>query len=119
MDEPTNGVDVGSRHEMLHLLHELNHEGIGIVLTTHDLNAVAAHVPSLICLNRRVVAAGPPGEVLTRDTLRALYGSEMLIVRQEGMLLVGDRPSAVEDEHFRAGHEGVRLLEPRSDEPMS
>jgi ABC-type Mn2+/Zn2+ transport system ATPase subunit len=114
MDEPTNGVDVGSRHEMLHLLHELNHEGIAIILTTHDLNAVAAHVPSLICLNRRVIAAGPPGEVLTRDTLRALYGSEMLIVRQDGMLLVGDRPSAIEDEHFRAGHTGVRLIDPRA-----
>jgi zinc/manganese transport system ATP-binding protein len=109
MDEPTNGVDVGSRHEMLHLLHELNHDGIGIVLTTHDLNAVAAHVPSLICLNRRIVAVGSPAEVLTRATLRELYGSEMLIVRQDGMLLVGDKPSAIEDEHFRAGHTGVRL----------
>jgi ABC-type Mn2+/Zn2+ transport system ATPase subunit len=116
MDEPTNGVDVGSRHAMLHLLHELNHDGIGIVLTTHDLNAVAAHVPSLICLNRKVVAAGPPGEVLTRATLQELYGSEMLIVRQDGMLLVGDRPSAIEDEHFRAGHTGVRLLPP-AEEP--
>jgi ABC-type Mn2+/Zn2+ transport system ATPase subunit len=110
MDEPTNGVDVASRHEMLHLLHELNHEGVGIILTTHDLNAVAAHVPSLICLNREVVAAGPPGEVLSHGTLRALYGSEMLIVHQDGMLLVGDRPSAIEDEHFRSGHTGVRLL---------
>jgi zinc/manganese transport system ATP-binding protein len=111
MDEPTNGVDVGSRHEMLHLLHELNHDGIGIVLTTHDLNAVAAHVPSLICLNRRVVAVGAPADVLTRATLRELYGSEMLIVRRDGMLLVGDKPSAIEDEHFRAGHTGVRLVD--------
>jgi zinc/manganese transport system ATP-binding protein len=112
MDEPTNGVDVGSRHDMLHLLHELNHDGIGIVLTTHDLNAVAAHVPSLICLNRRIVGAGPPSEILTVATLRALYGTEMLIVRQDGLLLVGDRPSAIEDEHFRSGHHGVTLLDP-------
>jgi ABC-type Mn2+/Zn2+ transport system ATPase subunit len=118
MDEPTNGVDIASRHEMLHLLHELNHDGIGIVLTTHDLNAVAAHVPSLVCLNRTVIAAGPPSEVLTSEVLRTLYGSEMLIVRQDGMLLVGDRPSAIEDEHFQAGHTGVRLLgSPDEDRP--
>lgn len=107
MDEPTTGVDVKTRHDMLHLLHELNHEGIAVVLTTHDLNAVAAHVPSLICLNRSIVRAGPPAEILTAETLRALYGAEMLIVRQDGMLLFGDRPSAIEDEHFREGHRGV------------
>ena len=117
MDEPTNGVDVGSRHAMLHLLHELNHDGIAIVLTTHDLNAVAAHVPSLICLNRRVIDAGSPRDILTTDTLRALYGTEMLIVRQDGMLLVGDRPSAIEDEHFRSGHHGVRVLDGIEGEP--
>jgi zinc/manganese transport system ATP-binding protein len=111
MDEPTNGVDAGTRHEMLHVLHELNHDGIAIVLTTHDLNAVAAHVPSLICLNRRVIGAGAPQEILTAETLRALYGTDMLIVRQDGVVLVGDRPSAIEDEHFKAGHHGVRLLD--------
>jgi ABC-type Mn2+/Zn2+ transport system ATPase subunit len=110
MDEPTTGVDVKTRHDMLHLLHELNHEGLSVVLTTHDLNAVAAHVPSLICLNRTIVGAGPPSEILTTETLRALYGAEMLIVRQDGMLLVGDRPSATEDEHFQIGHTGVRIL---------
>ena len=109
LDEPTSGVDVKTRHDMLHLLHELNHEGLSVVLTTHDLNAVAAHVPSLICLNRRIVAAGSPAEVLTTETLRDLYGAEMLIVRQDGMLLVGDRPSAIEDEHFRIGHAAVRI----------
>jgi ABC-type cobalamin/Fe3+-siderophores transport system ATPase subunit len=76
------------------------------------LNAVAAHVPSLICLNRRIVDAGPPSEILTTDTLRELYGAEMLIVRQDGMLLVGDRPSAIEDEHFQTGHAAVRLPGP-------
>src|SRR5439155_12809862 len=65
LDEPTIGVDVKTRHDILHLLHTLNHEGIAIVLTTHDLNAVAAHLPSLICLHRHVVAAGTPNAVLT------------------------------------------------------
>jgi ABC-type Mn2+/Zn2+ transport system ATPase subunit len=104
LDEPTIGVDVKTRHDILHLLHSLNHEGIAIVLTTHDLNAVAAHLPSLICLNRRVVAMGTPNEILTAEVLRELYGAEMVVVRQDGMLLIGDLPSAFRDEHDRAAH---------------
>ena len=100
-------MDVKTRHDILHLLHSLNHEGIAIVLTTHDLNAVAAHLPSLICINRRVVAAGTPNEVLTEGVLRELYGAEMLVVRQDGMLLIGDVPSAFQEEHDRAAHPEV------------
>ncbi|MDP9326788.1 MAG: ATP-binding cassette domain-containing protein, partial [Actinomycetota bacterium] len=108
LDEPTSGVDVKTRHDVLHLLHTLNHEGIAIAITTHDLNAVAAHLPSLICLNRRVIAAGTPDEVLRPEVLRELYGADMLVVRQDGMLLVGDVPSAFREEHGRAGHpEGI------------
>src|SRR4051812_6307091 len=104
LDEPTSGVDVGTRHDVLHLLHTLNHQGIAIVITTHDLSAVAAHLPSLICLNRRVVAAGRPEEVLTSSNLRELYGAEMVVVEQDGMLLIGDEPAAFVDRHDPAEH---------------
>ncbi len=104
LDEPTSGVDVKTRHDIIHLLHTLNHEDIAIVMTTHDLNTVAAHLPSLICLNRRIIAAGTPNEVLRGDVLQELYGSEMLVVHKDGMLLVGDVPSAFRDEHERADH---------------
>ena len=60
LDEPTSGVDVRTRHEVIHLLHELHHDGLAIVLTTHDLNGIAAHLPRLVCLNREVIARGAP-----------------------------------------------------------
>ena len=41
----TSGVDVKTRHEILHELADLNDEGIAIVLSTHDLNGLAAHLP--------------------------------------------------------------------------
>jgi ABC-type Mn2+/Zn2+ transport system ATPase subunit len=104
LDEPTAGVDVKTRHDILHLLHSLNHEGIAIVLTTHDLNAVAAHLPSLVCINRRLIAMGTPQDVLTPDVLSQLYGADMIVIQQEGMLLIGDLPSAFKDEHARAQH---------------
>jgi len=104
LDEPTSGVDVGTRHDILHLLHELNHEGIAIVLTTHDLNAVAAHIPMLVCVNGRIVAEGTPEQVLTPIVLRDLYGAEMIVVNREGMILVGDAFGATVDPHERDEH---------------
>ena len=45
---------------------------------------MAAHLPWLVCFNRGIIAQGPPEDVLTPDTLRATYGSEMLVLRQHG-----------------------------------
>jgi ABC-type Mn2+/Zn2+ transport system ATPase subunit len=94
MDEPTAGVDVATRHEVLHLLEELNGSGLAIVLTTHDLNGVAAHLPTLVCLNQEVVAAGEPATVLTTEVLERTYGAPMDVLEHCGMPLVVDRYEA-------------------------
>lgn len=80
LDEPTAGVDLSTQHEILHLLGELNGEGITILLTTHDLNAVAAHLPWIICFNQGVVAQGEPETVLTAPVLKQTYLAEILVV---------------------------------------
>ena len=90
MDEPTSGVDVRTRHEVLHLLADLHADGLTILLTTHDLNGLAAHLPRLVCLNKRVIADGNPREVLTPDVLEATYGAPMEVLEHGGMPLVID-----------------------------
>ncbi|MAX18788.1 MAG: ABC transporter, partial [Chloroflexi bacterium] len=65
LDEPTSGVDIKTRDEVMHLLDELNHQDITILLTTHEINAVAAHLPWVVCMNGRIVAEGPPSDVFT------------------------------------------------------
>src|SRR5205085_11669132 len=65
LDEPTSGVDVRTRHEILHLLADLNDGGLAILLTTHDLNGMAAHLPHLVCLNTEITGEGTPQEVMT------------------------------------------------------
>jgi len=94
LDEPTSGVDVRTRHEVLHLLGELHDAGLGIVLTTHDLNGIAAHLPRLVCLNRRIVGEGAPEDVLVPEVLEATYGSPMEVLEHGGMRVVIDRPDA-------------------------
>jgi ABC-type Mn2+/Zn2+ transport system ATPase subunit len=90
LDEPTSGVDVKTRHEILHLLEELNTGGVSILLTTHDLNGIAAHLPHLVCLNREVIGAGPPREVLTAEVLEQTYGAPMQVLEHAGMPVVVD-----------------------------
>jgi ABC-type Mn2+/Zn2+ transport system ATPase subunit len=88
LDEPAGGVDVATRHEMLHLLADLNHAGVTIVLTTHDINGLAAHLPRLVCFNRTVVADGPPEHVLHPYVLERTYGAPMDVLQHGGMPVV-------------------------------
>ena len=91
LDEPTSGVDVRTRHDVLHLLGDLNAQGLAVLVTTHDLNGIAAHLPYVVCLNRSVIAAGAPEDVLTPDVLARTYGAPMEVLEHAGMRVVVDR----------------------------
>jgi ABC-type Mn2+/Zn2+ transport system ATPase subunit len=71
-------------------LADLHADGIGIVLTTHDLNGMAAHLPQLICVNKRIVAAGTPAEVITPPVLEKTFGARMEVLQHLGMPVVVD-----------------------------
>ena len=111
MDEPTSGVDVRTRHDVMHLIHELHHEGLAIVLTTHDLNGIAAHLPRLVCLNREVIAVGRPQEVITPEVLERTYGAPLEVLSHGGMPVVVEHYPEVEEldrtvVQLREGHHG-------------
>ncbi len=91
LDEPTSGVDVRTRHDIMHLIHELHHDGLAIVLTTHDLNGIAAHLPELVCLNREVIAVGRPQDVITPEVLERTYGAPLEVLSHGGMPVVIER----------------------------
>ena len=90
LDEPTSGVDVNTRHDVLHLLGDLHDEGMAIVLTTHDLNGMAAHLPHLICINGHVVAVGTPEQVITPAVLEETFGAQLEVLQHLGMPVVVD-----------------------------
>lgn len=90
LDEPTSGVDIKTQHEVLHLLGDINDEGVTILLTTHDLNAVASHLPWVICFNNGVVAQGEPCDIFTNEILTRTYGGDIVIVRHEGHFLIAN-----------------------------
>jgi ABC-type Mn2+/Zn2+ transport system ATPase subunit len=90
LDEPTSGVDVRTRHEVLHLLADLHDEGVSIILSTHDLNGLAAHLPRLVCLNSAIIADGSPVDVLTPEILEQTFGAPMEVLVHGGMPVVVD-----------------------------
>lgn len=92
LDEPTTGVDVRTAEQVLGVLTSLNQQGLTILMTTHDLNAAAAHVPWVVCLNRRVVAQGPPARIFTPSILNTTYDADMIVLQQDGMLFVHQKP---------------------------
>jgi ABC-type Mn2+/Zn2+ transport system ATPase subunit len=92
LDEPTNGVDLRSAENIFHQLAHLSQDGITVVLTTHDLNMAAAHAPWVVCLNRSIIAQGPPESVFTEAILGETYQSEMLVVHHQGLILVQQKP---------------------------
>jgi cobalamin transport system ATP-binding protein len=86
LDEPTAALDPGYQIEIAALLARLNAErGVTIVVATHDLNLAAGLCQHLLLLREgRVLAAGPTGEVLTRESVLALYDVEADVRFHEG-----------------------------------
>jgi zinc/manganese transport system ATP-binding protein/zinc transport system ATP-binding protein len=106
LDEPTSGVDLKTRDDILHLLADLNGEGMTIVLTTHELNTVAAHLPWVVCVNHRVIAEGDPDEIFTAEVLGRTYGADLRVVRHDGIVLVADAAPHRLRDALRHRHEG-------------
>lgn len=79
LDEPLAGVDPASAERITGLFAELRQEGRLILVATHDA-AGARRFDRVLCLNRRQVAFGDPETSLSRDTLEATYGSEIVVL---------------------------------------
>ena len=82
LDEPTAALDIGHQLEVFLLLRRLAAEGRTVVVVVHDLTAACRWAEHLVALRAgRVVAEGPPGDVVTPELVRRLYGVEAAVVR--------------------------------------
>ncbi|MFJ9978622.1 ABC transporter ATP-binding protein [Streptomyces cyaneofuscatus] len=82
LDEPTTFLDASHQIEVLDLLTDLNRSrGTTIVMVLHDLNLAARYADHLIALaDGTLHAAGSPADVLTEETVRAVFGLESRVV---------------------------------------
>ena len=84
LDEPMAGLDATAQHQLLDIFDDLRTDGSTIVLSTHDLSCVSGRCDQAACLNRRLIAFGPPEEILTEDILGATFGTHLLLVHLDG-----------------------------------
>lgn len=99
LDEPVTGLDIVSRELILAAIEAERAAGTTVVVTTHDLDD-ARRADLVMLLANRVVAFGPPDEVLTDEPLRAAYGGRVLRV-PEGVIVM-------DDPHHHADPDGRR-----------
>jgi ABC-type Mn2+/Zn2+ transport system ATPase subunit len=85
LDEPFTGLDASSSDRLETLIGDLAGEGRGILIATHDLEQ-ARRWDLVVCLNRRQIAFGPPGEVLDLRVLEATYGGAIVEIPDSGGL---------------------------------
>lgn len=81
LDEPTANMDLAYQLEMLTLIKRLTLEkGMLSVFVTHELNLATEFADRMLLLRHgRLVADGAPGEVVTGENLRELFGCDFLI----------------------------------------
>jgi len=90
MDEPFSGIDTPSQEAILELLDGLRSQGVTVLVSTHDLNLAVERFDRLALLNRRLIAYGPPRQVVTPHTLAAAYGGQALWRGEDYALVLGD-----------------------------
>jgi zinc transport system ATP-binding protein len=83
LDEPTVGVDAESRESFYDLLHDLNDDGITIVLIEHDIGVVTTHASEIACLNRSLFFHGDPETFVETDALADAYGRSQSVVHHQ------------------------------------
>ena len=85
MDEPTASLDFGNQVLVLSEVRRLADSGLAIVLSTHDPDHAFAIASRVALLDEgRLIANGPPRDVLTPTRLEQVYGVRVAVERLAG-----------------------------------
>jgi manganese/iron transport system ATP-binding protein len=99
MDEPFSGVDASAQETILEILARLHHQGVTMLVSTHDLNLAVEWSDQLALLNQRLIAYGPPREAITPQRLAEAYGGQALWRGEDYAMVLGDIACCGEGEH--------------------
>src|SRR5271154_1477622 len=82
LDEPLSNLDLRRETEMLHLIDDVvRKRGVTALLIAHNINPLLPHLDKVMYVANGKVATGKPSEVLTSESLTALYGVQVEVLR--------------------------------------
>ena len=82
MDEPTANLDFGNQVRVMEHIQAVARAGMGVLLSTHDPDQAFLCADRVAMLHGGKLAhTGPPTEAITADSLRQLYGVEVVVTR--------------------------------------
>ena len=82
LDEPTTFLDISHQIEVLDLVAALNRrDGRTMVVVLHDLNLACRYAHHVVAMrDGRIVASGTPHDVITAESVRAVFGLESIVI---------------------------------------
>jgi iron complex transport system ATP-binding protein len=84
MDEPTANLDFGNQLRVLEQIGALAHQGIAVILSTHDPDQAFRCCDRVVLLHQgRMLDCAPPERAITPATLKQLYGVDVRIIEVE------------------------------------
>jgi len=107
LDEPTAALDLHHQVDVFERISQLAHEGLGVIVITHDLNLAAQYCDRLVLLHEgRVAAAGAPAQIMVEDVLKRIYQTELMVHRNPVtgtpmVVLLGRRTKRLSEEFRR------------------
>lgn len=89
LDEPLANLDIGSANEVVELLARISADRrIATLISAHDMNPLLPVMDRVVYLAAGRAASGTAEEVVTTETLSALYGHYVEVLRVQGRVLV-------------------------------
>ena len=82
LDEPVSGIDLPGRELFYRTVSDLRRRfDLSILMVSHDLTGITAVSDRIVFLNRRIVCAGSPAEVIAHPEVRRTFGLELEVPR--------------------------------------
>lgn len=94
LDEPTTGMDLVATTQILGLVRDLHdRDGLTVLMVSHALNEVANYVTRIALVLEGSFRIGPVNDIMTEETLSAMYGIPVDVSSFNGhRIVVARRP---------------------------